>query len=182
MMTGGNALLNASFILSKAQVTEGMKVADLGCGISGHFVFPSARLVGKNGRVYAVDILKPILLNIEKRARLDNLTNIVAVWSDLEMFGATKIESGSLDIAFLINTLYQSKKRIEIIREAIRMVKKGGKVMIVEWKAIALPFGPSPENRVNEELLKNGAQKLGLTLQEEFEAGDYHYGIIFTKI
>lgn len=181
MITGGNSLLDAKLILSKIGTKEGMKVADLGCGASGHFVFPSARIVGKKGTVYAVDILKTILATIEKRAKLENFQNIRTVWSDLEIFGATKIEAGSLDAAYLINTLYQSKKRLEIIREGVRLIKKGGRLVIVEWKSSALPFGPSPEDRVEEDLLKNNSTNIGLVVEEEFEAGEYHYGIIFAK-
>jgi len=182
MITGGNALLDAKLILAKAQIKEGMRVADLGCGTSGHFVFPAARIVGKKGVVYAVDILKTTLQNIEKRAKLENLANVQAVWTDLEIFGATKIDSGKLDVAMLINTLYQSKKRVEIIREAIRLLKKKGKLVIVEWKSSALPFGPSIDARVNKDLLKQGAGKLGMVLEEEFEAGEYHYGMVFEKV
>jgi ubiquinone/menaquinone biosynthesis C-methylase UbiE len=181
MMTGGNALLDAKLILGRAGIKEGMKVADLGCGASGHFVFPSARIVGKKGVVYAVDIIKTILQTIEKRAKLENAQNVRTVWSDLEIFGATKIEAGSLDAAYLINTLYQSKKRMEIIRESARLLKKAGKLVIVEWKSSALPFGPSVEDRVDKELVKTGTAKLGFNIEEEFEAGDYHYGIIFIK-
>lgn len=175
-------MLDVNFILSKAKVGEKTKVADLGCGASGHFVFPAARIVGKMGTVYAVDILKTNLENINKRARFENLDNIKTVWSDLEIFGATKIEAGGLDVAMLINTLYQSRKRAEIIRETLRMLKKGGELFIVEWKNISAPFGPPVEERVNISALKNGAKKLGLVLEEEFEAGQYHYGVIFVKL
>ncbi len=182
VIAGGNALLDANFILSKVNVGDKTKVADLGSGVSGHFIFPTASLVGKNGKVYAVDILKTNLENIDKRARLENLENVQTVWSDLEIFGATKIESGSLDVAMLINTLYQSSKRAEILREAIRMLKKDGKLIIVEWRNISSPLGPPIEERVKKDSLMNGAKRLGLNLEEEFEAGQYHYGLIFVKI
>jgi ubiquinone/menaquinone biosynthesis C-methylase UbiE len=179
---GGNALLDAGFVLGKARVAESLKVADLGCGASGHFVFPAAKLVGKRGVVYAVDILKTVLEEIKRRARQENIDNIQAIWSNLEIFKATKIESGSLDVAFLINTLYQSPKRAEILREAVRMLKKGAKLLVVEWKNISSPFGPPPEERVKIDLLKTVAKKLGLGIEEEFEAGQYHYGILFIKL
>ena len=180
---GGNHLLDANFILTKAQVGEKTKLADLGCGSSGHFVFPAAALVGKKkGVVYAVDILRTVLETIEKRARAENLTNIKTIWSNLEIFGATKIESGSLDVALLINTLYQSHKRAEILRESIRLLKKAGRLMVVEWKNAAAPFGPPTEERVKKELLDNGARKLGLHLEEEFIAGQYHYGLSYVKL
>ena len=92
-----------------------------------------------------------------------------------------KIESSSLDTAFLINTLSQSHKRVEILREAIRLLKKDGKLIVVEWKNTALPLGPPPEERVRIDNMKMAAQKLGLKLEEEFFAGQYHYGLIFVK-
>ncbi len=181
-ITGGNTLIDVNFILEKAQISEHMKVADLGCGASGHFVFPSAGLVGKNGKVFAVDILKIVLESVKKRVKEENLSNIQIIWSDLEVFGATKIESGSLDVALLANTLYLSHKRVEVIREAVRMLKKEGRLVVVEWKNVAVPFGPPAEERVEKDLLEQGAKKLGLSLEEEFEAGQYHYGMIFTKM
>lgn len=180
-LIGGNSLLDANFILSKAQIGEKMKIAHLGSGSSGHFVFPTAKLVGNKGVVYAVDILKTVLEAVSKRARMENYENVKTVWSNLEIFGATKIESGSLDAGMLINTLYQSNKRVEILRESIRMIKKGGKLVVIEWKNIATPFGPPIEERVKKELLEIAGKKMGLHEEEEFDAGQYHYGIIFIK-
>ncbi len=178
---GGNTLIDAKTLLEKVGVEEKMKVADLGCGSSGHFVFPAAGMVGKNGIVYAIDILRTALETITKRARAENLANIKTIWSNLEIFGATKLEAGSLDIGLLINTLYQSHKRAEILRESIRLIKKDGKLVIVEWKNIAAPFGPPAEERVKKELVDNAAKKLGLKPEAEFEAGQYHYGLIYIK-
>lgn len=181
-ITGGNTLINANLIITKAGIEERMKVADLGCGASGHFTFPAAKAVGKKGKVYAVDILKTVLEGVKRRIEQENAENIEVVWTDLEIFGATKIESGSLDVAMLINTLYLSHKRVEILREALRMLKKDGRLLIVEWENTASPMGPPIEERVKEESLKAAAPKLGLKLEEEFEAGQYHYGLVFSKI
>jgi len=180
--TGGNTLIDVNLLFSKAQIEDRMKVADLGCGSSGHFVFPGAKIVGKRGIMYAVDILRTALEAISKRARVENLANIKTVWSNLEIFGATKIEAGSLDVGLLINTLYQSHKRAEILRESIRLLKKNGKLVIVEWKNIATPFGPPAEEKVKKELVENAAKKLGLKPEDEFEAGPYHYGLIYIKL
>jgi ubiquinone/menaquinone biosynthesis C-methylase UbiE len=180
--TGGNTLIDVNLLFSKAQIGDRMKVADLGCGSSGHFVFPGARIVGKRGIMYAVDILRTALEAINKRARVENLANIKTVWSNLEIFGATKIEAGSLDVGLLINTLYQSHKRAEILRESTRLLKKNGKLVIVEWKNVAAPFGPPAEERVKKDLLENAVKKLGLKPEDEFEAGSYHYGLIYIKL
>jgi len=177
-----NNFLDIDFILNKVKIKEKMKVADFGCGSGGHFVFPVASMVGVDGVVYAVDILKTVLEVVKRRARQENYLNIKIIWSNLEVFGATKIKAGTVDIGILANTLYLSTKRIEIIREVVRMLKKGGKLVIIEWKTVSLPFGPTLEDRVDDEYIKNIAKKNGLNLDEEFYAGQYHYGLIFSKL
>lgn len=179
---GSNYLLDPRFILNKAGIEEGNKVADLGCGASGHFVFPAAEMVGGKGKVYAVDVLKKVLEVIKKEAEKRGVQNIEEVWSDLEIFKGTDIETESIDTALLINTLFQSSKRGGILREASRIIKKGGKLLVVEWERSDSPLGPPPESRVKKESLKEAAQKLGMKTEEEFNAGNYHYGVLFIKM
>ena len=180
-ITGGNKLIDPVMVLNKVGLKEKMKVADLGCGAVGHYVFPASRLVGKEGKVYAVDIMKLVLENIEKRAHLENLENIATVWSDLERYGAAKIESGTLDAAFLFNTLFQTKDRAAVLKEAARLLKVGGKLAVVDWLSTGAPFGPPVEGRVDPFWVETEADKLGLHLLTRFSPGQYHYGLIFEK-
>ena len=180
-ITGGNKLIDPMMVLQKAGLQEKMQAADLGCGAIGHYVFPAAKMVGKDGRVYAVDILKTVLENIEKRASLENLNNIVTVWSDLERYGAAKIASNSLDANFLLNTLFQTKDRVTVLKEAARLLKVGGKLVVVDWLMTDAPFGPPVEGRVDHAFVEAEADKLGLHLLNRFSAGKYHYGLVFEK-
>ncbi len=177
-----NGLFDINSILSKIGIDEKQRVAELGCGNFGFFVFPLARLVGRQGKVYAVDILKPTLEEIKKEAKKNNLPQITTVWSNLETFKAADIETSSLDSALLINVLHQSKKKIEILRESIRLLKRGGRLAIIEWKNMDLPLGPKPDQRVKIESLKTAIPKIGLNIVEEFNAGPYHYGLILIKL
>lgn len=175
-------MLDPLKILKKANLAEGQAVADLGAGTAGHFVIPAAHMVGGKGRVYAVDILKSALEGIQSRAKLEGLTNLETVWSDLEVYGATKINNDSLDAAFLINILFQTKERGEVIKEAVRLIKPGGRLIIVDWKSTNIPsFGPDIEKRINPEEIKKIADGLNLELMEEFEAGKFHFGLVFKK-
>lgn len=176
------SLINIDFILKKSGVLENERVAELGCGSFGYFVYPLARLVGKNGHVFAVDILKSSLEDIKRKAIQENLRQIETVWSNLEIFKATKIENNTLDTVFLINVLSQSDKKAEIVREAVRLLKRNGKLVIIEWQSGQLPFGPAQDKRLKIDSIKSASLQLGLKLGEEFTAGLYHYGLIFIKI
>lgn len=158
-----------------------MKVGDLGCGAHGFFTLQSARAVGNKGIVYAVDVLKSALESIDSKTHLEGLANIKTVWSNLEILGATKIPEESLDRALLINVLFQVQKHQEVIKEAARLLKPEGKLLVVDWKPQAAPFSVPAEKRVPEEKVKSFTQNAGLNLEKEFEAGPYHYGLVFIK-
>ncbi len=180
-ISGGNILLDPYYIFDQVGLGQGMKVADLGCGAAGHFVIPAAKIVGGTGTVYAVDLLKSVLDAVQSRAKLEGVSNIETVWSNLEIYGATDIKEGSLDFDLLINTLFQIKKRDEVFREAVRLVKKGGKVLVVEWGLAEAPLGPPVEMRLSKDVVRAMAKQNGLTEVKEFKAGTYHYGLIFVK-
>lgn len=179
---GGNKLLYVEDIIKKAKLKEGMRIADLGCGNHGYFLFNPSIIVGNSGLVYAVDVFKPTLDNLAKTIKTENYKNIKTVWSNLENYKATKINSMSLDVVFLVNVLHQSNKKIDVLRESIRLLKVGAKIIIVDWIEGASLIGPEKENKINKENLIIAMQKLGLDKEEEFVAGKFHYGLIFKKI
>lgn len=180
-ITGGNELLNPITLLQKAGLAGGMQIADFGCGGAGHFVLPAAEIVGNGGIVYAVDIQKTILEGIESKGKMRGLKNIQTIWSNLEIYKATNIKDNSLDVGLLINTLFQSRKHLAIIKECVRMIKPQGILMVVEWKNIPVAFGPAADDRVNPDTVKTAANQINLPLFEEFDAGHYHYGLMFKK-
>ncbi len=178
---GGKELIDARTLLEKVGVAEKMKVADLGCGRRGYFALQVAKMVGNKGLVYAVDIVKAALQSVESTAQLFGINNIKTVWADLEIPGTTKIPDELIDLVMLNNVLFQTKKPEPMIKEAVRILKKGGKVLVTDWRKIAIPFGPPIESRVAPEEVKKIAQTVGLTLEKEFAAGPYHYALVFKK-
>ena len=155
-----------------------MHIADLGCGRTGHVVFPAALALGEMGMVYAVDIMKDVLENIIKWAAMDGFVNIHPIWADLEKIGQTSIPERSLDIVFLVNTLVQSNNKPSILEEAKRLLKEKARMVVVDWSRKGLPFGPSEERFVDFENVKQWAKKQGMAIQEEFDMGSYHHGLV----
>ena len=180
-ISGGSELLDPVAIFKRLGIGQGAVIADLGCGGVGHFIIPAARLVGDKTTAYAVDIVKTVLGSVVSRARTEGVNNIKPIWSNLEMVGATKISDASLDFAFLKNVLFQSKNHEPMMTEAIRLLKPGGKLLVIDWGNAMTSFGPPPADRVKPEMVKVLAQKLKLKLLDEFEVGSYHYRLIFQK-
>ncbi len=177
-----NGLFDFNLLIDKVVSSNNQKVADLGCGSFGYFVFPLAKKIGNHGKIYAVDVVKENLESIKKAAKLEGLDQIETVWSDLEVYGgADKIKDNSLDVVFLISVLYQSKKYIDIIKEASRMLRPGGKMLIVDWKKNNETF---KVQEIDKEILKEKIENikgLPLKIEEDFSAGEHHYALLLSK-
>ncbi len=181
MSSAGISLINPHLVFEKISLSEGMRVADFGCGRTGHFVFSASRVVGEKGIVYAVDIMKDVLESLKSRLRSEGYGNVETVWSDIERPGKTAIAPGSLDVCFIVNVLCQVHDRSAVLAEASRLLKPGGLLAITEWARPLGPLGPGEGKLLTPEALS----ALGLDAQLErvssFELGDYHYCLILSR-
>lgn len=165
--------------LAMLGVDHGMKVADLGSG-SGFYTIEVAKLVGGTGRVYSVDVQKDLLDKIKNGANIAGLHNIEVVWGNIEKLGGTKLRESVADRIILSNTLFQidQKDRENTTLEIKRILKPGGKLMVIDWN----PGGSmTPENAVPSVVAEGIFKKIGFEVEKNFDAGDHHYGIIFKK-
>lgn len=177
----GNNMINQAVLFEKSRLRGGMHIADFGCGSTGHIVFRASQLVGTFGIVYAVDILKDVLESIQKRAADDGMVNIHTVWADVERVGKTAIPERSLDAVFLVNILVHTKDREAVLEEAMRLLKEKARLVIVDWARPGLPFGPKEDQFIDFGKIKQWGKERGLAMQEEFDAGKYHKGMVLFK-
>jgi len=181
-VAGGHELLDPVHILKDIlEIPYGAHVADLGVGSMAFFTLQSAKLAGDKGQVYACDLMKDVLSSVESKAKMSGLYNIKTIWTDLEVYGATKI-ADPVDYAIIVNTLYQVTKRKEVLREAYRLLKTEGKLLIIDWRASSGPVGPDLKRRVSEGEVEELASEAGFKKTKEFLAGPSHFGLIFTKL
>jgi len=159
---------------------EGMKVADLGAG-SGHHSIAAAGAVGIDGRVYAIDIQEDVLKHLIDSAHRIGLRNIEMVWGSVDRKGGTKLRDHSMDAAILSNVLFQLDHPKEAVAEARRILKPGGRLLVVDWAGAYGGMGPEPGQVVSERdaeelFITGGFHKL-----KDFRAGAHHYAIVFTS-
>ena len=176
--TGG--FLDPERIVDQLDLRDGMRVADFGSG-AGYFTLLIAERVGSDGRVYALDILEDALDSVRAKARLNNLSNIETIRTNLEVVGSSSLNSESQDMVMLANLLFQSNNRDPIITEAARITRKGGTVVIMDWKKGTGGFGPPDSFRVDFGEIQKLCEAKGLNMQSQLNAGMFHFGLIFKK-
>ncbi len=167
-------------IMSEFDIQEGMSIADFGCG-AGHFTILLGQKVGKDGKVYALDVQESPLESVSARAKAAGLENIETVRANLEVLGSSRLPDNSQDVVLLINILFQSTKKSEIINEATRVLKTGGRVIVIEWKRGAGGFGPPDELRTEPSAMQALMPSTNFSFQKDIDAGSFHYGMIFQK-
>lgn len=177
----GNQLVDPYVLFEKAQLHQGMHVADFGCGRTGHMVFPAALVVEDKGLVYAVDILKDCLENVQKRAAMEAMHHVQTVWSNLEYVGKTAIPAGTLDMVFMVNMMHQADNRHGMLEEAHRLLKDKGRIVIVDWADCGLSFSPPKERLVDFKDVVKWARMHGMGVQEECGIGSYHHCLILYR-
>jgi len=84
-------------------VKPGQKVLDFGCG-GGAYSIPAARIVGKQGRVYAVDANRDTLDAMQRLADSEELTQVETV--DTQGKVQVPLEDGSVDVVFLHDVVH----------------------------------------------------------------------------
>lgn len=168
------AFLNPSKVLDILDLKESLTAADFGSG-SGGWAIPLAKRL-KQGKVYAIDILQEPLSALKSKTRLENILNIEIVKSDVER--TSKLLSNSCDLILMTNLLFEVDDKKKTMEEGKRVLKKGGKLLIVDWKKEA-PLGP--KDKVSVEEIKKIAREIDFKLEKEFEAGLYHWGMVFKR-
>ena len=161
-------------------LAEGMRVADFGAG-SGAYALAMAERVGNTGKVYAVDVQNELLSRLDKLVHERHRGNIEIIWGNVEKLGGSKIAPATIDLVLIANTLFQSDAKYTMVIEAKRVLRPGGRVVVIEWQDSYGGLGPSPESVVKPEDLGAVFNQAGLVYQSSFPAGEHHYGMIFSK-
>lgn len=161
-------------------LSDGKIVADLGAG-SGFYSMEAARVVAPHGRVYAVDVQADLLARLRTEAQRNRITNIDVITGNMEKLGGTKIREASVDAVIASNVLFMLDDRKTFLNEVRRILKSGGKLLLIDWSASFSQMGPHSDHVVYKDAARKLCQDAGLVLEKEIDAGSHHYGIIFRK-
>lgn len=118
-------------IIESSGIKPGMTVVDLGCG-SGAFTPYVARVVGKEGRVYGVDVQAGMLKQLERKLAREEFRDVTNVELKLASAYELPFEDGSIDLVYMVGVLQEIPDRSRALREVCRVLKKGGTLAVTE--------------------------------------------------
>lgn len=162
------------------ELATGMYVADIGAG-SGHHAILIAKAIGNEGKVYAIDVQKELLSRLKNEALLENLHNIEIIWSDIEKQGSTRLADNLVDRALFSNVLFQLEDKKSAVSEIHRILKPGGKVVIIDWAESFGGMGPHKDMIINPLEAEYLFTSEGFIKEGNLHPGEHHYGLILKK-
>lgn len=123
-------------------------LVDIGAG-TGFFSFIFGRRL-KGGRVFACDI-SGVMIEWMGDHIPPELRDVVVPVEMSE--DSIPLPDGIADLAYMINVHHELEAPGAIISEAARLLRAGGKVMIVDWKDEETPEGPPRAIRVSADTI-----------------------------
>ncbi len=168
-------------IIDSLPIEIGSGVADLGAG-TGTWSIPLAKKIGPTGKVYACEVQQNMLVRIENEAKQHGVTNIQTVWSNIENHQGTKLRDSSVDWVIAANVLFQVEDQSGFIKEIARILKPGGRVLLVDWKDSFGNLGPHDKDIIHEDEAIVSFGNVGLRkIPLIVDGGSHHYAVVFAK-
>ena len=114
---------------------------------------------------------------MRSKIRTENIVNIEVVKADVEKI-ILRLLANSTDIVLMTNLLFQAKNKEEVFGESRRVLKPGGKLLVIDWSEDA---AVGPQVRIAPKTVNELAKKFGFKSVDEFDAGSHHFGLTFEK-
>jgi demethylmenaquinone methyltransferase/2-methoxy-6-polyprenyl-1,4-benzoquinol methylase len=117
--------------LGGAGIRSGQQVLEIGCG-TGFFTIPAAKLVGDQGRVYAVDPHPTAIEQVARKIQNAGLTNVRLIKADATQAG---LASGCIDLVLLFGVIPSPLIPLDrLLSEIHRLLRSEGTLAV--WTAL----------------------------------------------
>jgi len=166
--------MNVSELFELAGIEEGNRVADVGCH-EGYLSFHLSKRVGKNGKVFAVDVEEYRLDKLKGHMKERDISNIEVILGD---YDNPKLPIGSLDAVMVMDTYHEIDDYMEVLGHIRKALKPNGRILILE-KLKEHKRGKSREEQarghtLSSKYVKEELREAGFTLTKEVkDFGDW---------
>lgn len=155
----------SELVLKFLAFRPGQWVADIGVG-GGYFALRFAEIVGRGGKVYAVDTDRKFLILFEKKIKKMRLKNIETVFVGQ---GIPELPKKSLDLVFLRNTYHHLSDRVRYFEQLKEFLKPGRRVAIIDYKPWKFRiFRKIFKHYTSPETIKAEMEQAGYKIAEDF--------------
>ena len=162
-------------VLEALELVEGNVIADIGAG-GGYFTEKLASRVGPTGHVYATDVQAVMIKKLQERVAKRSLTNVTVVHGE---FDNPNLPSASCDWVFFSSVYKEIDERPAYMRKVRDVLKKNGRVAILEYRPDAAGPGPPRRDRLPEAQVIGEMEAAGFRMLRGFDFLPREYFLVF---
>ena len=152
-------LSGVNAVLDRADVRQGMRVLDAGCG-PGRLTIPLARRVGRDGEVVALDLQQAMLDRVARNIARAGVGNVRLVRGSLDADSPVLRNEPAFDRILLVTVLGEIPDQAGALRSLHSVLAPGGLLSVTET---IIDPDYLPRGRV-----KDLASSAGFTLAQDF--------------
>ena len=168
--------LNPEIIWEKAALSKPEVLIDIGAG-TGIFAAHFSRKI-MNGKVYACDISEKMIVWMKNNLPPELKGIVIPVKMEEN---TVPLPDTVADMVYMINLHHELQEPLRLLEEAYRLLKKGGKLMIIDWKKEETPEGPPLEIRVTEETIESQMNRSGFSNISKYADLLYYHFLVGVK-
>lgn len=147
---------------------------DLVCGVGRYSLEVERRFQGQI-KIHAVDLWKEGIAQLENTIAERNITAITPLLADIR--ADIDLEENRFDAALLATILHDlpHEEQVDVIKQAVRLLKPGAFLNIVEFKKIDFGPGPPIKIRLDADDLDRLLRPFGFEKIDEMDSGEFSY-------
>lgn len=157
---------NPSVRLCKQQVLEALQlqpgdwVIDVGCGI-GHITLELAKKIEGVGHIVGIDSSQIMIGEAKERARGLQGLPVEYRWEDAHHLS---FPENSFDVGLIMSTLIHVKRPQRVLSELFRVVRPGGRVVVMEsdWQLMAFSTGNKVVDKTLASVMRRSVRHSGI--------------------
>ncbi len=162
--------LNPELILESLNLSTPEVIVDIGAG-TGFFASHFAKII-KQGTIYAFDTSDVMIDYMKENLPQVGSCKIIPVKSQENKI---PLDNNIADLVYLINVYHELEEPKKLVLETKRILKKGGKIAIIDWDYKETPDGPPLEHRIQAENITKLLKEIGFSDIYKNNLLPYHY-------
>ena len=165
-------------VVEALRIPRGSTVIDLGAGV-GYFTWRLANQVGPEGRVIATDVQPEMLAMLERNMRargIHNFESILVTHTDARLPADTGAE-----LALLVDVYHELSHPELTMRQVLRALKPGGRVVLVEYRQEDPWLPIHPLHKMSVEGAREEIEPVGFEFVEVLDFLPSQHIIVFRR-
>jgi len=145
--------LNPDAIWDALDMQNPKTLIDIGTG-TGFFTKEFSKKL-TDGKIYACDSSEVMIQWMKENITNKNILPLECSEASIDL------PDGIADLIYMINVHHEILKPEKLLVEANRLLKTGGKIAIIDWKAEDMQDGPPLNIRISDEVIAEQLLKIG---------------------